>query len=64
MDQVVLWSEGPWRCELHAATSERGLLKIFQGEERIILEPVFIGESAFRRAEVLRSVFGGQPKAT
>ena len=64
MDPVVLWSEGRWRCELHAATSERGLLKVFQGEERIILEPVFIGDSAFRRAEVLRSVFAGPPKTT
>ena len=64
MDQLVLWSEGNWRCELHARTSERGLLKIFQGEERIILEPVFVGESAFRRAEVLRSVFCGRSKTT
>ena len=50
MNQLVLWSEGHWRCELHATTSERGLLKIFQGGEQIILEPVFVGESAFKRA--------------
>ena len=64
MDQVVLWAEGNWRCELHAWTSERALLKIFLGEERVILEPVFVGESAFRRAKVLRSVFCRHPKTT
>ena len=60
MNQVLLlWSQGDWRCELHPVVSERAWLKIYQGEKLIAIELVFVGESASRRADLLRSLFCG-----
>jgi hypothetical protein len=62
MNQVLLlWSQGDWRCELHPAMNERAWLKIHQREKLIVMETVFVGESASRRAEFLRSVFCDPP---
>jgi hypothetical protein len=50
MDQIlILWSEGGWRCELYPAAGHGALLKIYQGDDLIVIESTEIGPLAFRR---------------
>ena len=64
MNEQILWWEGDWRCELHAAASERAWLRLFEGDELMFVETVFVGKSASTRAEFLRTLFRGPHKTT
>ena len=59
MDQILLlWSEDDWRCELYPAAGAGAVLKIFRGDDLIVIESTEVGPLAFRRAEILRKTFG------
>jgi hypothetical protein len=54
-DVLVLWNEGPWRCEMHTAgvPGEGGFL-VYRGDAIITAESVHLGPAAYARAEILR----------
>jgi hypothetical protein len=63
MDQIlILWSEGSWRCELYPAAGHGALLKVFNGNDLIVVESTEVGPLAFRRAEILRKAFCEAPR--
>ena len=54
---LTIWSQGDWRCELHPAPREGVRLKVFRGDEMIVIEPTAVGQVALTRAEMLRKTF-------
>ena len=55
--RLTIWSEGDWRCELHPAPRGEVRLKLFRGDEMIVIEPTSVGQLAFTRADMLRKTF-------
>ena len=52
---VVLWSEGAWRCELHVSKIPgEGRLLVFYRDTVVTAESVHLGTATHTRAEILR----------
>ncbi len=53
-DAQVLWTEGDWRCEYHAAIAGQGRLEVYKGEVLVTAESTVTGPPSAYRSEVLR----------
>jgi hypothetical protein len=53
-DVLVLWREGDWRCEWHAASAGAARLEVYRGDVLATTEATPTGEGGRLRAAILR----------